>query len=73
MHDGGAVIRIGGIHQKAKGKAIHDINNGTRSLNLGVTIKDAQGSDSESGAGFTAERKQMAFLTKVSTWRRQPA
>ena len=25
------------------------------------------------GAGFTAERKQMAFLKKVSTWRREPA
>lgn len=53
IHDGSKIIRVNGVYQGAEGRNIHDIDDGSISINLGSNSNNSRGSGTSNDINFT--------------------
>ena len=67
MHDGGKIIRVGGVYRRNHGPNVIDVNDGTQSLNIGVHAHSSTATSSASNVDFrTRDDADMWLVNCIS-------
>ena len=67
MHDGGKIIRVGGVYRRNHGPNVIDVNDGTQSLNIGVHAHSSKATDTNSNVDFrTRDDADMWLVNCIS-------
>ena len=67
MHDGGKIIRVGGVYRRNHGPNVIDVNDGTQSLNIGVHAHSSTATNTHSNVDFrTRDDADMWLVNCIS-------